>query len=186
MWKNFIRVTIRNISKNKAFNTINIAGLAIGLASAIFIILYIISETSYDRFHARSGDIYRLYLEGKMAGEEFTGAWVSPIVGPAFHEEIPEVENFCRFDWANNRLMWVDPANKYLENQLLYADSTFFEVFSIQLLEGDPATCLDEPNTIVLTESKAKQYFPEGDPIGRDAQELTVEVLTGLPDPQGA
>ncbi len=59
-----------------------------------------------------------------------------PLSRPTFHEEIPEIENFCRFDWANNRLMWVDPANKYLENQLLYADSTFFEVFTIKLLAG--------------------------------------------------
>lgn len=183
MWKNFIRVTIRSINKNKAFNAINIAGLAIGLASAIFIILYIISETSYDRFHERSADIYRLYLEGKMAGEEFTGAWVSPIVGPAFHEEIPEVENFCRFDWANNRLMWVDPANKYLENQLLYADSTFFELFSIRLLEGDPNTCLDEPNTIVISESKAEQYFPGEDPLGKSIamnNDSTLYRVTGV------
>jgi len=183
MWKNFIRVTVRSLSKNKAFNAINIAGLAIGLASAIFIILYIISETSYDRFNERSADIYRLYLEGKMAGEEFTGAWVSPIVGPAFHEEIPEVENFCRFDWANNRLMWVDPANKYLENQLLYADSTFFDVFSIKLLKGDPQTCLDEPNTILLTESKAEQYFPGGDPIGKSIamnNDSTLYRVTGV------
>ena len=183
MWRNFIRVTVRNLSKNKAFNAINIAGLAIGLASAIFIILYIISETSFDRFHERSADIYRLYLEGKMAGEEFTGAWVSPIAGPAFHEEIPEIENFCRFDWANNRLMWVDPSNKYLENQLLYADSTFFEVFSIKLLEGDPHTCLDEPNTIVLTESKAEQYFPDGDPLGKSIamnNDSTLYRVTGV------
>jgi putative ABC transport system permease protein len=183
MWKNFIRVTIRSINKNKAFNAINIAGLAIGLASAIFIILYIISETSYDRFNERSADIYRLYLEGKMAGEEFTGAWVSPVVATAFKEEIPEVENFCRFDWANNRLMWVDPANKYLENQILYADSTFFEFFTINLLQGDPHTCLDEPNTIVLTESKAKQYFPGGDPIGKSIamnDDSTLYRVTGV------
>jgi putative ABC transport system permease protein len=183
MWKNFVRVTIRSISKNKAFNAINIAGLAIGLASAIFIILYIISETSYDRFNERSADIYRLYLEGKMAGEEFTGAWVSPIAGPAFHEEIPEVENFCRFDWANNRLMWVDPDNKYLENQLLYADSTFFEFFTIKLLKGDPHTCLDEPNTIVLSESKAEQYFPGEDPVGKSIamnNDSTLYRVTGV------
>ncbi len=183
MWKNFFRVTLRSLKRNKTFNAINISGLAIGLASAIFIILYIISETSYDRFHERSADIYRLYLEGKMAGEEFTGAWVSPITGPAFHEEIPEVENFCRFDWANNRLMWVDPANKYLENQILYADSTFFEVFTIELLQGDPATCLDEPNTIVISESKAKQYFPGGDPIGKSIamnDDSTLYRVTGV------
>jgi putative ABC transport system permease protein len=183
MWRNFIRVTIRSINKNKAFNAINIAGLAIGLASAIFIILYIISETSYDRFNKRSADIYRLYLEGKMAGEEFTGAWVSPIVGPTFYEELPEVENFCRFDWANNLLMWVDPANKYLENQILYADSTFFEFFTIKLLQGDPHTCLDEPNTIVLSESKAVQYFPDGNAIGKSIamnNDSTLYRVTGV------
>jgi len=183
MWKNFIRVTIRSISKNKAFNTINIAGLAIGLASAIFIILYIVSETSYDKFHERSADIYRLYLDGKMAGEEFKGAWNSPIFGPTFHEEVPEIENFCRFWTQNNKLTWVDPANKYLENNILYVDSTFFEVFTIELLEGDPATCLDEPNTILVSESKVKQYFPEGDPIGKSIamnNDSTLFRVTGI------
>ena len=131
MWKNFIRVTLRNLSKNKLFNVINIAGLAIGLASAIFIILYIISETSYDRFHERGQDIYRLYLEGKMAGEEFKGAWGNPNMGPTFYEEIPEIENFCRFDFYSNQLMWSDPESKYLENNVMLADSTFFEIFSI-------------------------------------------------------
>jgi putative ABC transport system permease protein len=189
MWKNFLRVTIRSIRKNKAFNVINIAGLAIGLASAIFIILYIISETSYDRFHERAHDIYRLYINGKMTGEAFKGAWNSPIFGPTFHEEIPEIENFCRFDFANNRLMWSDPDNKFLENHIMYADSTFFEVFTIDLLEGDPATCLDEPNTILLSESKVPQYFPEGDPIGKAIamnDDSTLYRVTGVvEDPPG-
>jgi putative ABC transport system permease protein len=183
MWKNFIRVTIRSISKNKAFNAINIAGLAIGLASAIFIILYIISETSYDRFHTRSGDIHRLYLDGKISGQEVKGAWNSPAFGPGFLEEIPEIENFCRFDFADNRLVWADPASKYLENHIMYADSTFFEVFTIDILEGDPATCLDEPYTILLSESKAIQYFPEGDPIGKTIymnDDSTLYRVTGV------
>ncbi|MDX2432959.1 MAG: ABC transporter permease [Bacteroides sp.] len=167
MWKNFIRVTLRSISKNKAFNAINIAGLAIGLASAIFIILYIQSETSYDKFNERSADIYRLYIDGKMAGEEFKGAWNSPVAGPTFAEEIPEIEKFCRFDFYGNQLMWVEADNKFLEESVMLADSSFLEVFTIRLLEGDPATCLDEPNTILLSESKAAQYFPDGDPIGK-------------------
>jgi len=183
MWRNFIRVTLRSLKKNRTFNTINIAGLVIGLASAIFIILYIVSETSYDRFHRRSADIYRLYLVGKMAGEEFSGAWNSPIFGPTFHEEVPEIENYCRFRTKNNLLMWVDPASKYLENNLLYVDSSFFEVFSLKLLQGDPATCLDEPNTIVLAESKLKQYFPQGDPIGKSIalnNDSTLYRVTGV------
>ena len=183
MWKNFIRVTLRSIGKNKAFNAINIAGLAIGLASAIFIILYIISETSYDRFNARSADIYRLYMEGKMAGEEFKGAWNAPIYGPTFYEEIPEIENFCRFDFRNNQLTWVNPDNKFLENRIMLADSSFFEIFSIKLLEGDPSTCLDEPMSILLSESKAAQYFPEGDPIGKSIamdNESNLFTVTGV------
>ena len=183
MWKNFIKVTIRSINKNKAFNVINISGLAIGLASAIFIILYIISETSYDRFHERSADIYRLYIDGKMAGQELKGAWNSPIYGPTFHEEIPEIENYCRFDFANNRLMWSDPEHKYLEGSVMYADSTFFEIFTIDLLEGDPATCLDEPNTILLSESKVDQYFPEGNPLGKSIamnNDSTLFLVTGI------
>ena len=183
MWKNFIRVTLRSIGKNKAFNAINIAGLAIGLASAIFIILYIISETSYDRFNTRSADIYRLYMEGKMAGEEFKGAWNAPIYGPTFYEEIPEIENFCRFDFRNNQLTWVNPDNKFLENRIMLADSSFFEIFSIKLLEGDPSTCLDEPMSILLSESKAAQYFPEGDPIGKSIamdNESNLFTVTGV------
>ena len=183
MWKNFIRVTIRSINKNKTFNVINIAGLAIGLASAIFIILYIFSETSYDRFHERSADIYRIYLDGKMADSEIKGAWCAPIMGPVFHEEIPEIEKYCRFDFAKNRLMWSSPENKYLEGRVMYADSTFFEIFTIELLEGDPYTCLDEPNTILISESKLDQYFPEGNPIGKSIamnNDSTLFRVTGV------
>jgi putative ABC transport system permease protein len=183
MWRNFLRVTIRSISKNKLFNVINIAGLAIGLASAIFIILYIIGETSYDKFNERSADIYRLYVDGKMTGEEFKGAWNSPVFGPTFHEEIPDIEAFCRFDFRTNQLVWVTPDDKILEDRILLADSTFFDLFSIRLLEGDPATCLDEPYTILISESKVAHYFPEGDPIGKSLvmnDESNIFTVTGV------
>ncbi|MEZ5072140.1 MAG: ABC transporter permease [Bacteroidales bacterium] len=162
MWKNFIRVTLRNLTRNRAFNAINIAGLTIGLASAIFIILYIVSELGYDRFYNRSEDIYRLYIRGKMAGEEFTGAWNSPVSGPTFAQELPEIEEFCRFDFWGNQLMWADPEQKFLEEAVMLADSSFFRVFSLDLLEGNPSTCLTEPNTILLSESKVWQYFLRG------------------------
>ena len=167
MWKNFIQVALRNLNKNRAFNAINISGLTIGLTSAIFIILYIVSELGYDRMYDRSEDIYRLYIRGKMAGEEFTGAWNSPVAGPTFHAEIPEIEQYCRFDFWSNQLMWADPEQKYLEDAVMLADSSFFEVFNLELLEGDPSTCLAEPNTILLSESKSMQYFPDGDAMGQ-------------------
>ena len=160
MWKNFLRITLRNLNKNKAFNVINIAGVAMGVSTTIFLILYSKNETSYDRFHDNGGEIYRLYIEGQMAGQEFIGAWGNSNYGPTFYEEIPEIVNFCRFDFYSNQLMWEDPDTKYLENGIMLADSTFFDMFSIRLLEGDPSTCLSEPHTIVLSESKAAQYFP--------------------------
>jgi putative ABC transport system permease protein len=183
MLKNFLRVTIRSFRKNKAFNAINIAGLAIGLASAIFIILYIINELSYDRFNKRSQDIYRLYMDASMAGSELKGAWNAPIMGPVFYEEIPEIESYCRIDFAGNRLMWAKSENKYLEDCIMYADSTFFDVFSIALREGDPATCLDEPFAILISESKRDLYFPEGDPIGKSIamnNDSTLFTVTGV------
>jgi putative ABC transport system permease protein len=142
---NYILVTLRNLKKNRAFNLINISGLAIELASAIFIILYIFNELNYDRFNERAKDIYRLYIKGKMAGEEFTGAWNSPVVGPAFREQIPEIEDFCRMDFWGNLLMWADPEHKFMENSVMLTDSTFFEVFSIRLLLGDPSTSWTSP-----------------------------------------
>jgi len=183
MWRNYVKITLRNLAKNRVFNLINISGLAIGLASSIFIILYIVNELNYDRFHENSENMYRMYLDGKLAGQEIKGAWNSPIFGPTFYEEMPEIRNFCRFDFWDNQLMYSDPANKQLENCILLADSTFFDVFDIVLYDGDPATALDEPHSIILSASKVKQYFPEGDPLGKAItmnEDTTYYTVTGV------
>jgi len=167
MWRNFVKVALRNLRRNKAFNLINIAGLAIGLASSIFIILYIVNEVRYDRFHEQGSQMYRLYLDGKIAGQELKGAWNSPAFGPTFYDEVPEIIKYCRFDIGGNDLMWSDPENKQMEDNLLYADSSFFDVFSFTLIEGDPSTCLTEPNSILLTPETANKYFPGENPMGK-------------------
>lgn len=167
MWKNFVKVAIRNLRRNSIFNIINISGLAIGLASSIFIIMYIINEVSYDRFHAQGKQMYRMYLDAKIAGDELKGAWNSPAFGPTFHADVPELVKFCRLDLGGNDLIWNDPGNRHLENNVLYADSTFFDVFSFKLLEGDPATCLKEPHRILLTNKSAEKYFPGENAMGK-------------------
>lgn len=185
MWKNHFKVALRNLRKNKAFNLINISGLAIGLASSIFIILYIVNELSYDRFNENGKNIYRTYIDGKMAGEVLKGAWNSPAVGPTFYEELPEIVNFCRFDFGGNDLMWTDPSSKHLENSVIYADSTLFEVFSFNLAEGDPETCLREPYTILLSRSTADRYFPDGGAVGQTICRNRTEqiyTITGIVD----
>lgn len=166
MLKNFIKLALRNLRRNKVFNLINISGLAIGLASSIFIIMYIVNEVNYDRFHVQGKNMYRLYLDGKIAGQEIKGAWNSPVFGPTFYEEVPEIIKYCRFDLSSNNLMWSDPSDRHLEDNLLYADSTFFDVFSFDLVEGDPLTCLKEPYSIILTEASAKRYFKDGTAMG--------------------
>ncbi len=165
MWRNFLTVALRNISKNKIFTLINISGLAIGLASSILILLFILKETSFDRFNENRQHIYRLYIDGVMGEQSFRGAWTSMVMAPTFAREIPEIEDYVRFDVYNQCLIWSKDA-RYMEDHFLFADSTLFDIFSINLVRGDPATALTRPNSILITEEKARLYFGDADPLG--------------------
>ena len=105
MWRNFFTVALRNISKNKVFTFINVSGLAIGLASSILILLFIVTELSFDRFQAHRHRIHRMYIDGVIGGQSFRGAWTSMAMAPAFKEEIPEVQDYVRFDIYNQYLI---------------------------------------------------------------------------------
>src|SRR6056297_1740714 len=182
MWRNFFKVAIRNISKNKVFSLINIVGLAIGLAGAILIILFIAKELSFDRFHEKSGRIYRMYVDGNIGDRSVRGAWTSYGMAPAITGEIPEIQKSVRMDIYPQQLVWFE-GEKYIEDNVVFADSTFFEIFSIDLLQGDPATVLSEPNSVVLTREKARQYFGDMNPIGMALEFNASEnyyVVTGV------
>ncbi len=185
MWRNYFTVALRNISKNKVFTLINVSGLAIGLASAILILLFILKEISYDRFHVHADRIHRLYIDGGIGEQSFRGAWTSMIMAPTFTEEIPEIEKFVRFDVFNQQLIWYD-GKKRIEDHFLFADSTIFDIFTINFVRGDPSTALTRPKSIVITEEKAREYFGDRDPLG---QALTVNrdsnyyVVTGVIEP---
>ncbi len=185
MWKNFFTVAIRNIGKNKVFTLINISGLAIGLASSILIILFIVKELSYDRFHEHSGRIYRLYIDGKIGEQTFRGAWTSPVMAPAFAREIPEIEEFVRFDVFNQQLIWNDD-RKFIEDHFMFADSTIFDIFSIRFVRGDPSTALTAPRSVVITRDKARQYFGNADPLGMPLsvnRDSNLYMVTGVIEP---
>ncbi|MEN8227433.1 MAG: FtsX-like permease family protein [Bacteroidota bacterium] len=188
MWRNFFAVALRNISKNKVFTLINISGLAIGMASSILILMFVLKELSYDRFHEKSDRIHRLYIDGVMGEQAFRGAWTSMIMAPTFTHEIPEIEKYVRFDVYNQRLIWYD-GEKHIEDHFLFADSTIFDIFSINFLRGDPTTALSHSNSIVITEEKARLYFGERDPLGlmlsvnRDSNYYVVTgVIEALPE----
>jgi len=165
MWRNFFTVALRNISKNKVFTLINVSGLAIGLASSILILLFIIKEVSFDRFHENKQRIHRLYIDGMMGEQSFRGAWTSMVMAPTFTEEIPEIENYVRFDVYNQNLIWYDD-ERNVEDHFLFADASLFDIFSIELIKGDLSTALSKPNSILITEEKARLYFGETDPLG--------------------
>jgi len=165
MWRNFFTVALRNISKNKIFTLINVSGLAIGLASSILILLFIIKEVSFDRFHEHKDRIHRLYINGVIGEQPFQVPLTSMVMAPTFTAEIPEIEEYVRFDVYNQNLIWYE-GEQQVEDHLLFADPAIFDVFSIKLLKGDPHTALSKPNSILITEEKARLYFGNKDPLG--------------------
>ncbi|HKK61517.1 MAG TPA: ABC transporter permease, partial [Bacteroidales bacterium] len=182
MWKNFFHVAFRNIGKNQVFSMINMAGLTIGLASAIIIILFISMEVSYDRFHERSDDIYRTYLDGKIGDQTFRGAWSSYVLGPAAQKEIDEIEEYVRLEVFPQQLIW-NGDERQIEDNVIFADSTFFRVFSFKLIHGNPDNVLSNPNSVVITRNKALQYFGTENPIGKTLEFNSNEnyyVVTGV------
>jgi putative ABC transport system permease protein len=182
MFKNFFRITIRNIFRQKVYSIINIAGLAIGIACSIIITAFILNELSYDKFHEKADRIYRLILDGKIGEEEMLSAWTAVPIAAALVQEFPEVVATTRLEeWDNMLIRYEDKT--FLEDKFLWADSTFFQIFSFNLKEGDPAQVLNEPRKIVVSENMAKKYFGSEDPVGKTLKvfsDTTHYLVTGV------
>ncbi len=165
MLKNYFTVALRNIRKHSFYSAINIFGLATGVAACLFVILYIADELSYDRFHKDASSIYRIGLHGRIAGQEIYTTTTCPPLASTIVADIPGVEAATRINRRNNMVFKNDNLS-FTENKILYADSNFFQFFSFTLLEGDIATALKEPNSIVLTPDLAAKYF-KGPALGK-------------------
>lgn len=167
MLKNYFKIAVRNLWKNKGFTFINIAGLAIGLACFILIALYVVDELSYDRFYPNAERIYRINADIKFGGNELNIPETSDMMGAALKKDYPEVEEFTRI-YNNNGSKLIKKGNEYInEMKVAHADSTFFDVFKLPAIEGNTKTALDDPNTAVISESAAKKYFGTTDAIGK-------------------
>ena len=167
MLRNYIKLAFRNIMKYKFFSAINILGMSIGIAACLLILLYIVDELSYDRFHTNADRIYQVGLHAKIGDQDITVANTCPPMAETFVEEVPGVEQATRIAnfWGTPSLKYEDKA--FTEEKIFHADSNFFNFFSYKLLEGDAATALQEPNTLVLTESIAKKYFGTENALGK-------------------
>ncbi len=182
MLRNYFLVAVRNILKRKFYSFINIAGLTIGVAATLFIILYIMDELSYDRFHARIDHMYRVELHGKLAGQEIYAANTPPPLAQAMVNEVPGVESALRlWEWNDVVIRYEDKV--FTDDLIFHTDSNFFKFFSFKLIEGDPGTALKEPNSMVLTESMAEKFFGDEEKLGKIltfSNDNTAMKITGI------
>ena len=162
MLKNYFKIAIRNLLKRKVYTLINILGLATGMAVCLLIILFINDELSFDKFHEKGDQVYRIALERKYPGRSTSYAIIPQTIGEAIRKEFPEVLESTRlFNFTGGGGDFFVKINDkvFQEKNVLLADSNFFRVFSGTFLQGDPATALQKPNTAVINESTAKRYF---------------------------
>lgn len=164
MLKNYFKIAFRNLWKNKGFSFINIAGLAVGMASAILILLWIENEVSHDRFYTKSDRIYTLNNRDKFNGELWAWNTTPKILAPTLKQEFPDVEEAVRY---NNGTFLFTVGEKHLNIQGAFTDSAFFRVFDFPLVKGDPNTVLNNMNSIVITEELSKKLFGNDDAMGK-------------------
>ena len=172
MFTHYVKTSWRHLTKQRFYSTINIGGLALGMACCIAVLFFVNDETSYDTYHQKQDNLYRLSIQDRIlsSGEE-EGSATTPILwGPALKKDYPEVTDYARFvrladasdPW---KLSYGD--NEFFESELLYADPATFELFSWNLLQGNPQTALNEQRSIILTERMSKKYFGDEDPMGK-------------------
>ncbi len=165
MLKSYLLISIRNIQKHTLFASINILSLALGLAACTMIYLFIQEERSFDAFHSKNENIYRLDEVQSFPGTNTQKVALSmPGMGPNMLNDFPEIVNFTRFRTVGKRL-FERGSYRLSVNQLAYVDSTFLAIFDFKLLEGDRSTALDKPNSIVLTKKTADKFFQDADKI---------------------
>ncbi len=165
MIKNYFKIAFRNLWRHKIFSFINIMGLTVGMTAFFLIFLYVKFELSYDSFNTKADRIYRIVCDIKTPTETINASGPAWAVAPHLQEAFPEIESAVRLDKTS---LLVRRENiKFQEDNAMFADSAFFNVFSFKLLKGNPNTALKNKFSIVLTETAAKKYFGKEDPIGK-------------------
>ncbi|AYB35821.1 ABC transporter permease [Chryseolinea soli] len=173
MVKNYFKIAWRNLVKKKAYSVINIFGLGLGMACCFLIFMFVQDELSYDNYHEKGDRIYRVIHGYKSAKDSEESAKANPFwvwgnapIGPALRQDFPEIEKVVQFSGRADILLTYED-KIYQEDGVFFMDSTAFDVFSWPLVRGNPKTVLAAPYSIVLTESTAKKYFGDADPIGK-------------------
>jgi len=167
MIRNYLLTALRNIFRQKGYTMINVTGLAIGIVSCLFIVFYIADEFSYDRFHEKGDRIYRLLFDNTSPNGEVYSHSIGPYrLGEELKRRFPEIEKAVRLSYPIP-LPVRSGEIEFIEDNIMMADPDIFNVFSFEMLRGDPATALSEPFTCVISEEMASKFFGEDDPLDK-------------------
>jgi putative ABC transport system permease protein len=162
----YVRIALRKMRRQKAYSFITIAGLAVGLACCILMMLWVTDELGFDRFHANRDSIYRLVTETKSETAVTLDARAPTPLGPAAKAGFPEILDFCRY--RTNTTYGIRSGDKAFFDEIIgIADPSFFTLFTFPFLKGDPKTALDGPRSVVVTERLARKFFDDADPMGK-------------------
>ncbi len=165
MFPNYLKVAARNMLKHKGYTFINVAGLTMGMTICFLIFLWVRDEISYDRFHAKADRIYRALWEARFGDNEWKIPQVGVPLAEALEKEFPEVERAVRLFQGGFTLRHGE---EYVREQnAVFADESFFEVFTVSFISGNPETALRDPESVVLTAEAAQRYFPQQNPLGQ-------------------
>ena len=166
MLKNYFKTAWRSFRRNTTFSLLNTIGLSIGMACFLLIVLFVLNEISYDRYNVQADLIYRVDDHIKFGDFVYNGAETPGVMGPSFTKEFPQIQRYTRLK-ENGGLIIRKGSDHIREDHVLYADSSLFKVFTLPMIAGDPENALKEPYSMVITESMAKKYFNNTDPIGK-------------------
>ncbi|MBL7856470.1 MAG: ABC transporter permease [Cyclobacteriaceae bacterium] len=181
MLKNLFTIALRNIRKDKTYSAINILGLTIGITCSVFLLMYMLDELSFDRYHKNANNIYRIVSNIKEPDNAFTWAVAQIPLADELRDNYPEVKNAVRF-FGLGRTLYKNGEKEFYEEKFFLTDSTVFDMFDYHFLAGDPNTALDKPNSVVLTKSIALKYFDKTDVVGQSFQNQQGETyaVTGV------
>jgi putative ABC transport system permease protein len=188
MIRNYIKTAYRSLLKNKGFTVLNVLGLSVGLATCLLIVFYVVDELSFDKYNTKADRIYRLTTEAKLNGNEGVYATSEVNWKNILQTRFPEVEKVARLVDKNG--LFLSPQKFYvkkgngdiLEKNIVFTESSLFDVFTLPMVDGSPFTALDEPNTAVITESTAKKYFNKVNVVGQilTINDSSIYKITGV------
>ncbi len=181
MFTNYFKIAVRNLLNQKTYSIINISGLAFGIATCLIIFLYLRAELRYDEFNEHSDRIFRLERQSVGPNGEITGSGntLAPSFTILLEKDFPEFEHIVRLYQRQTRVEYG--LNNFVESNLFFAEKDIFEVFTLPMVAGDPATALSKPFSVVLSQSTAQKYFGYEDPLGKKLEIFNnVFEVTGI------